>query len=413
MPLTSGRVQTSGPQVSFLVGAQRQFLVELAVHLRAIIFAPEDVIHHGNLYIIHDGAVLIRGRVLQKGAWWGEDVRCHRAHHRTGATVLAPNTTLPSCHCMLRLLRVPLRDAEACARGMAPLLTSCPSTCPSSQMVLQSIHLRLRHAVRAIAYTTCFFVDRDTLMTLAERYPATMKLIRRFAAMTALRRELILRTRVAAAAKELGGGTNSGVEHGGIGFDEIWGGGASGPGASTRSVATPTDTMLWNATHGVLQAAVDPLIGHDAHKVKQAAQISAIAKASAEQAQQMRAVHEHMAALEQRQSQQMEGLQRQLADLEAAIASTQRHHAATESSPTGAVSSAAISVANAVSVTTAVNATAATRVNATVGPCSRPGPTETPACSATRSCCTGRAVSNADRAVRSSGTKPKAETFHL
>jgi len=158
---------------------------------------------------------------------------------------------------------------------------------------------------------------------------------------------------------------------------------------------------------------VDPLIGHDAHKVKQAAQISAIAKASAEQAQQMRAVHEHMAALEQRQSQQMEGLQRQLADLAAAIASTQRHHAATESSPTGAVSSAAISVANAVSVTTAVNATAATRVNATVGPCSRPGPTETPACSATRSCCTGRAVSNADRAVRSSGTKPKAETFHL
>ena len=82
-------------------------------------------------------------------------------------------------------------------------------------MVLQSSHLRLRHAVRALAYTTCFFVDRETLMTLAERYPATMKLIRRFAAeihlsltrhgkVTAPKPDVAQRTRTATALRARG-----------------------------------------------------------------------------------------------------------------------------------------------------------------------------------------------------------------
>ena len=47
--------------------AQRQFLIELAVHLQATIFAPNDIAPTGFLYIISNGMILQRGRLLGKG----------------------------------------------------------------------------------------------------------------------------------------------------------------------------------------------------------------------------------------------------------------------------------------------------------------------------------------------------------
>ena len=223
---------------------------------------------------IHEGAVLIRGKVLQKGAWWGED------------------------------------------------------------MVLQSVHLRNRYLVKSLSYSTCFFVDRETLMSLAERYPATMKVIRRFAATTALRRELILRTRVRLAATELFGGKSArdggrgapaGGYRGGSGGSDgskielstLWGGDGDHHAPAGKD-GTKSDAMLWNATHGVTQAAVDPLLGPMARKAKQASQLSIISKASSEHGVQLRQLQQQMEGL-MALPQAMLALQEQVASLGAAM----------------------------------------------------------------------------------------------
>ena len=184
-----------------------------------MVFAPDDIVPNGNLYIIHDGRVSLRGKLLSKGSWWGDD------------------------------------------------------------MVLQSTHLRNRHAARCVAYTTCFFVDREMLMALASRYPSTLKRIRRYAIMLALRRELILRARVNLAAHGLVGSCSSAAKKGA----HISPGYAGTGGAERRY-----DAMLWNATHGVESKSVNPLLGPEADRVQQMSQLSSMAKSINEQGENVR-----------------------------------------------------------------------------------------------------------------------------
>lgn len=117
-------------RVPFLHNMPRPFLVEVAVNLHSIVFAPGDAAPHGLLYIVHDGLALHRGNLLTKGKVWGED------------------------------------------------------------MILRSVHLRHRHLARALNYLTCLYMNRLELMSIASHYPNTFKKLRRCAIFLALRREV-------------------------------------------------------------------------------------------------------------------------------------------------------------------------------------------------------------------------------
>jgi len=131
--------QCLGPwlsRVHFLKQAQREFLVEIAVNLHCIVFAPGDLTPSGFLYIVYDGIVLYRGRLLVKGGTWGED------------------------------------------------------------MVLQSTWLIDSKPAKATNFVATFYIDRVGLISVAERYPRSLQAIRRFAIRLAVRREFIMRAGV-------------------------------------------------------------------------------------------------------------------------------------------------------------------------------------------------------------------------
>ena len=244
-------------RVVFLHGAQQQFLVEVATHLRAIVFAPADMIPNGCLYIIHEGHVSLQKTKLQKGAWWGED------------------------------------------------------------MVLHSVHLRSRFVARSITFSTCFFIDRDTLMNLAARYPATLKQIRRFAGMIALRRELILRARVQnifMAKKRMEGCL--------LQPSEV----LLGFGDQTTPDGLEFQKLLSNATQAVSQYVVEPLLGGDAEKVRQGNYLTQVTKDMAAQSEDVRSIQENMNSLavaqesmQERMASMMMSMQEQIASVAAAV----------------------------------------------------------------------------------------------
>ena len=211
--------------VSFLQDVQRQFLVELAVQLKGIAFAPGDMIPHGHLYIIHDGTVLYRGTLLEKSSWYGED------------------------------------------------------------MILQSVHLRDKRAACAMTYVTLLHIDRDSLMALADRYPDTSKRIRRHAFLMALRRELLLRSRIQLAAQDItsaSSNTQVGIEAD-ASTKKLWGAARQ----SQRPTGNGVDMMLWNATQRQMMATVDPLLGPEALAAKQTAQLTRTAREISEQGEQI------------------------------------------------------------------------------------------------------------------------------
>mgnify|MGYP002632495033 CR=1 FL=1 len=53
---------------------QRSFMVHLALLLTPIVFAPNELITPGFLYIMHRGVVLVSGRICTAGDVWGEDM---------------------------------------------------------------------------------------------------------------------------------------------------------------------------------------------------------------------------------------------------------------------------------------------------------------------------------------------------
>ena len=61
-------------------------------------------------------------------------------------------------------------------------------------MILQSAHLRSKFAARCMTYVEVYMIGRDDLISLAMRYPATLKLIRRSAFRLGFRREMIRRS---------------------------------------------------------------------------------------------------------------------------------------------------------------------------------------------------------------------------
>jgi len=122
-------------QIWFLRGTSTQFMLELAMALHAMVFAPGDMAPRGYLYIVQKGIALYRARLIIKGRVWGED------------------------------------------------------------MVVANPRLRHPALARAMNYLAVNYINRTELLAVAEKYPHILWKIRRGAAFMALRREIVLRAR--------------------------------------------------------------------------------------------------------------------------------------------------------------------------------------------------------------------------
>eukprot|EP00966_Prymnesium_polylepis_P016042 370597-Prymnesium_polylepis.3 len=122
--------------LSFLKGAPRVMMTQLALLLQPAIFAPGEVVPTGRLYIISRGIALYRGGVLSMGRCFGDD------------------------------------------------------------LILDTKHLRQMYCARAMNYLELSYLDRESLNVLASGYPIAAKRIRWCAIRLALRREMLLRAKL-------------------------------------------------------------------------------------------------------------------------------------------------------------------------------------------------------------------------
>ena len=129
-------------RVWFLNGAGREFVVQVALQLEAMVFTIGEVINNGYLYIINRGIALFGGRVLTAGAIWGED------------------------------------------------------------MLLDSQWLVTKHCARAMTYLEVYTISRDQLMDAARLFPQTIAHLRRCAIRLAIRREFIRLSKLELAERE-------------------------------------------------------------------------------------------------------------------------------------------------------------------------------------------------------------------
>ena len=118
-------------KIWFLKSAPRAFMVELALSLTAMVFAPGDTPRIGFMYIVHRGVALYRAKLVTKGRVFGED------------------------------------------------------------MILNSPHLRSNAQAKAMNYLEVYHTSRRELLIVAQRFPKTLAAIRRAAVMLALRRHII------------------------------------------------------------------------------------------------------------------------------------------------------------------------------------------------------------------------------
>lgn len=119
-------------KIWFLRSAPQSFMVELAMALHAMVYAPGDTPRLGYMYIVHRGVAIYQAKLVTKGRVFGED------------------------------------------------------------MILSSPHLRSTAQAKAMNYLEVYYTSRRELLYIASRYPRTAAAIRRAAILIALRREIIL-----------------------------------------------------------------------------------------------------------------------------------------------------------------------------------------------------------------------------
>ena len=129
-------------RVWFLEGASLSFLVQLALVLKPVVFAPGEIAPIGPLYIVNRGLALYGGMVYVRGSYFGEDV------------------------------------------------------------ILTSQHLQRTYCALAMNFLEVFVLARQDLEDIAAIFPAVWKQIRQHAVRLACRRAFILeaQTRKASAA---------------------------------------------------------------------------------------------------------------------------------------------------------------------------------------------------------------------
>lgn len=128
------------PNISFLQGAEPQFMLELSLQLHAVVFAPSNLAPKNFLFIMQRGVAIYRGKVLTKGGVWGEDI------------------------------------------------------------VLETVALRSKETARALNYVAAYYISRDELLILAKKFPLAARVIRKYAINLALRRQIVTLARAVQAS---------------------------------------------------------------------------------------------------------------------------------------------------------------------------------------------------------------------
>ena len=108
-------------RVWFLRHAEQAFIIQVALLLSPMVFAPGELTASGWLYIVHRGIALYGGKILTAGKVWGED------------------------------------------------------------MILAESTLRRKWCARAMNYLEAYLLSREDLIATAESFPETYKSIRRAA----------------------------------------------------------------------------------------------------------------------------------------------------------------------------------------------------------------------------------------
>ena len=119
-------------RVRFLAQCQPEFIAKVLLSLRPLVFAPSEIIFGNQLYILHHGVAVYGGKVIGSGGVWGED------------------------------------------------------------MLIWQESLRSRHFAKALHYVEVFSLERNQLFDVSEHFPASRRMIRRYIAMLAFRRMVVV-----------------------------------------------------------------------------------------------------------------------------------------------------------------------------------------------------------------------------
>ena len=134
-------------RVWFLQECSNGFLVQLSLKIEPIVFAPGEIAPIGPLYVVNRGLALYGGKVLGRGASWGEDVILSNAHLQRALCALAMN--------FLDAFRLSRDDLEDTQR-------SFPSE--AQRIRKMAIRLALRRAVvlEAMIHRKASLMDLET-----------------------------------------------------------------------------------------------------------------------------------------------------------------------------------------------------------------------------------------------------------
>ena len=116
--------------VSFLAVASEALLVDLALSLQNLLFAPGELVPPGDLNVVQRGLALYGGRLLARGEFWGADV-----------LISSPTLRHNWCVCALNYLEV----AQCPKAELEDILSAYPED--AAKVRSSTIWLALRRAV--------------------------------------------------------------------------------------------------------------------------------------------------------------------------------------------------------------------------------------------------------------------------
>ena len=146
--------------VHFLRGSSHGFMVQLALQLHPLVFAPGELCPSGLLYIVHRGLALYGGKLLGSGKVWGEDMilasvhlqskYCARALNflEVRLSVYFPSPSVTARYSPLLSVAIPRRQVHSIDREELAMIASA---FPDDQKRIRSSAIRCAAISRTIS----------------------------------------------------------------------------------------------------------------------------------------------------------------------------------------------------------------------------------------------------------------------